>query len=79
MEGGVKQPISVGVSCGDASLDARVEKIGGQSVVLVGTDVRPTGAVAITLSAPSRSRRTWLSASDFSMNGHPMSIEVELK
>ena len=79
MEGGVKRSISVGVSCGDASLNTRVEKIGEQSVVLVGTDVRPTGAVAITLSAPPRSRRTWLSASDFSTNGHPMSIEVELK
>ena len=79
VEGGVKRSIPVSVSCGDASMNARVEKIGGQSVVLVGTDVRPTGAVAITLSASSRSRRTWLSASDFSTNDHPMSIEVELR
>ena len=79
VESGVKRSIPVSVSCGDASMNARVEEIGGQSVVLVGTDIRPTGAVAITLSASSRSRRTWLSASDFSTNGHPMSIEVELR
>ena len=79
VENGVKRNVAVSVSCGDANLNARVVNDGGLTVVLIGSDVRPTGAVAVNLSTSSRSRRTWLSASDFSTNGHPMKIEVVLK
>ena len=79
VENGVKRGASVSVSCGDSRLNAEVCNNEGQSVVLIGTNVRLTGAVAVNLSTSSCSRRTWLSASDFSTNGHPMPIEVEIK